>query len=354
MLPPAARRLLLWSALATLAAVLPAWLMPAARPTYEVRAEVQLPELEHPEYVTEAGEFAPPADAATRPTAKTNATPKPRSHARPTTPVATRATAPPATSSAATSSAAPLAIPAIASPPPVAAVPRTTPPPAKPIDPAVATLGRLSQRYWKLPSQRPAFQSELDAAARRVFFDPTPHLLPPQTVQPGDRLATIAQRYSVSWGYLATLNRVRPERLQVGQMLKVHRGPFAAIVEKGRYRATIHSRGYYVASFPVAIGRDNRTPVGTFVVREKVTNPAWHGPDETIAADDPSNPLGERWIGLEATGATPPVAGLGLHGTINPASIGTAASGGCLRLHPADIEQVFDLLVEGSAVEIRP
>ena len=345
MLPALPRRvrLLLWAAASLVAAVVPAWLMPPARSPQQVRAEVTLPSLEHPEYVTDAGEYRPPVDAW-----------KPAGALKKPADALKRSTTTPKTPEPAIRQVAATRVsqtPAVAK----AAAPKTVPParPAAARDPLVQSLAELSQRYWRQPSQRPAIQSQLDAVAEAVFFRPERHLLPPHTVQAGERLGPIAQRYGVSWGYLARLNRTAPERLRVGQRLKVHRGPFAAIVERDRFRVTVHSSGYYVASFPVAIGRAGKTPAGRFTVREKVRNPAWHGPDETIAADDPANPLGEHWIGLQAAAGMPAVSGLGMHGTINPASIGTAASGGCLRLHPTDVGELFDLLTPGSVVEIR-
>jgi lipoprotein-anchoring transpeptidase ErfK/SrfK len=44
----------------------------------------------------------------------------------------------------------------------------------------------------------------------------------------------------------------------------------------------------------------------------------------------------------------------GIHGTIEPGSIGKAASRGCIRLADADVIDVYDFLVKGSEVVIRP
>jgi len=59
-----------------------------------------------------------------------------------------------------------------------------------------------------------------------------------------------------------------------------------------------------------------------------------------------SNPLGNRWIGLNQKG-------YGIHGTNEPRSIGKAASHGCIRMAKADLEELFTLVSVGDEVEIR-
>lgn len=47
------------------------------------------------------------------------------------------------------------------------------------------------------------------------------------------------------------------------------------------------------------------------------------------------------------------VAGYGIHGTNAPASIGHAASHGCIRMRQQDLEELFELVEIGTPVEIR-
>ena len=47
--------------------------------------------------------------------------------------------------------------------------------------------------------------------------------------------------------------------------------------------------------------------------------------------------------------------GYGIHGTIEPDTIGQQASLGCIRMYNEDVELLFDLLYVGqSRVEVRP
>src|SRR5439155_21861230 len=104
----------------------------------------------------------------------------------------------------------------------------------------------------------------------------------------------------------------------------------------------------FIKSFKVGLGESNSTPVGTFVVKNssKMINPPWTNPKtgEKFLADDPKNPIGERWIGIEGQGDAKQFTGFGIHGTVDPESIGKMKSMGCVRMASADVEVVYDLL----------
>ena len=46
--------------------------------------------------------------------------------------------------------------------------------------------------------------------------------------------------------------------------------------------------------------------------------------------------------------------GIGIHGTHDPASLGTAATEGCIRLENSDLVRLVTRLPIGTKVEIRP
>lgn len=204
---------------------------------------------------------------------------------------------------------------------------------------------QLSNLYWKQPESRPQLIQRLRAVAYRIYFAPQPHYMEGHVVQAGDVLQNIAKDYDISWEYLAKLNRTDAKKIRPGQKLKVIKGPFAAVVDLSDMELTIHSHGHFVAQFPVGIGKDNASPVGTFKVLEKLRDPTYYGADGVIEHDNPKNPLGEYWIDLGE--------GIGIHGTIDQASIGKAESQGCIRLKDRDIADVFDLLTVGSEVLIK-
>lgn len=205
---------------------------------------------------------------------------------------------------------------------------------------------KLSQLYWKFPEFRQELLPSLEQTAATIFTSPDQLFGEPHFVEYGETLESIGKQYEVPWQYLALLNRITPEKLQAGQKLKVVRGPFGAVVDLSTYTLTIHSHGWYVRHYQIGIGRDGKTPIGVFTVKDKLENPEWYDPDGGVVdADDPDNPLGEYWLGLGDH--------IGIHGTIDPDSIGKAASRGCIHLGDADIEEVFSLLSVGSQVKIR-
>jgi lipoprotein-anchoring transpeptidase ErfK/SrfK len=98
--------------------------------------------------------------------------------------------------------------------------------------------------------------------------------------------------------------------------------------------------------YPVAVGAPGSpSPTGTFEIKNRLVKPTYFHPGTVITAG-PDNPLGTRWIGLSTKG-------YGIHGTNVEDSIGKAASHGCIRMHRADLEELFATLQVGDEVEIR-
>ncbi len=225
----------------------------------------------------------------------------------------------------------------------------------------------------KTEAEKSALRQKLGALNEDLVFSPKVYAgdtyVETYVVQSGDALAKIASKRDLAtdWRLIQRINRLsNPNRINVGQKLKLVRGPFHAVVTKSAYRLDLYmgspdepASWVYVKSVPVGLGEDNGTPTGNFVVKKnsKLVNPYWVNPrtGEKFDADDPKNPIGEHWIGLEGVGESAPYTGYGLHGTIDPASIGKQKSMGCVRMASDDVAQVYELLVDGvSVVKIQP
>lgn len=79
------------------------------------------------------------------------------------------------------------------------------------------------------------------------------------------------------------------------------------------------------------------TPEGKFKVVNKIKNRPYY--TLNIPGGDPRNPLGNRWIGLNARetwGTT-----YAIHGNNNPKSIGGYVSSGCIRMYDDEVEWLY-------------
>lgn len=185
------------------------------------------------------------------------------------------------------------------------------------------------------------------------------------TVKPGDNLSTIVSRENlkVDWRLLQWVNGMETDQIQAGQNIKILHGPFHAEIDKSTHRLDLYMgegpERAFVRSYDVGLGALDSTPLGRFQVRKghKIVNPTWINPrtGEFYPADDPENPIGEFWMGLQGIDATNSgERGFGIHGTIDPGSIGTDSSLGCVRLQDGEIDMIYAVMAEGvSTIDVR-
>lgn len=194
---------------------------------------------------------------------------------------------------------------------------------------------------------------------RQVADDPLTVLY---TVQSGDNLVGIARRHDVPAEIVALVNGLKSaDSIRAGATLKIPRGPFHATVIQSEFRLDLYLQETYVRSYPVGLGREQRTPNGLWKVVDRVPNPTYYPSEnatlrEVVPGGDPKNPLGTHWIkieGIEGDAIGQP--SYGLHGTNDPASIGKNESLGCVRMHNDDVAFVFKALRPGkSTVRTAP
>ncbi|QDU72273.1 L,D-transpeptidase family protein [Mucisphaera calidilacus] len=207
-----------------------------------------------------------------------------------------------------------------------------------------------------------------DVNATLVFSDqvlPGDEVAERYRIQPGDYLSRVGPKFNIPYQFIQDINGVDPNRIRAGQYLKVLRGPLHARVLRNQYMMDVFAKDpqgkpVHIIAFPVGLGENNSTPDGMWLVEpgRKVANPDWRNPrtGQYYQRDDPDNPIGEYWIALEGTdAATAGQRGYGIHGTIDPDSIGAQASMGCVRLRDEDIKLLYFMLSSGdSTVQIRP
>jgi lipoprotein-anchoring transpeptidase ErfK/SrfK len=136
---------------------------------------------------------------------------------------------------------------------------------------------------------------------------------------------------------------------------QVTSGSFAEsiVINRSSNRLYLYDGTRMSRTFPVATGQSiYPTPRGRWHIVVKWKNPWWYPPVQDDWAKGlkpvppgPSNPLGTRWMGLDAPG-------VGIHGTDAPGSIGYSASHGCIRMQVPDAEWLFEHVDIGTTVYI--
>ena len=126
-------------------------------------------------------------------------------------------------------------------------------------------------------------------------------------------------------------------------------------VDRGSRLVRLFKRLRHVRTFRVAVGAAGYdTPAGLHHVLSKQVNPTWYVPNsawagslagQVIGPSDPRNPLKARFISLGG--------GVGFHGTADLASIGQAASHGCIRMRIPDVISLYNRVSVGTPVLIR-
>ncbi len=185
-------------------------------------------------------------------------------------------------------------------------------------------------------------KNKLDALNEELVFSKTSS---PDAVfyevRPGDSLAKIAKKFDTSYAFIMRINKKPRTLIKVGERLKILNGKLSLLVDKSDYTLTILLNGHFIKQYPVGIGKSNKTPIGVFIVDNKLINPTWYSPDGVYEYGNPKNVLGTRWIGFEDKDG---LYGYGIHGTADPSSIGKDMSNGCIRLRNGDVEELFDFV----------
>ena len=154
-------------------------------------------------------------------------------------------------------------------------------------------------------------------------------------VREGDTFYSIARAFNVTIQRLITANPgINPNNIYNGLVLCIPIAPvpYSIVVSIAPKTLDLYRLGRFVKSYPVATGKPTTpTPIGTFTIVNKQVNPG--------------GPFGTRWLGLSEPH-------YGIHGTNNPASIGSAASNGCVRMYNRDVEDLFNIVGVGTVVRI--
>jgi hypothetical protein len=125
-------------------------------------------------------------------------------------------------------------------------------------------------------------------------------------------------------------------------------------VDRKRFRLRFYRRLRLVRTYNISVGRVGfDTPAGLYGIQNKAVNPAWSVPDKpwagrlagrVIPSGSPQNPIKSRWMGF--------FDGAGIHGTDDTASLGTAASHGCIRMSIPEVKALYRQIPVGTPIYI--
>ena len=166
------------------------------------------------------------------------------------------------------------------------------------------------------------------------------------TVQPGDTLEKLARKFATTKELIRRSNGFTGDVVRLGAGLRVFGSPFTVQVSRTSNELVLSAGGQFFKRYAVGTGQYSMTPTGTFHIVSRIAGPTWYRPGGApIPFGDTNNVLGTHWIALDRQH-------YGLHGTWETNSIGKQSSQGCIRLLNSDIEELYTLLPEGTAVTI--
>jgi L,D-transpeptidase ErfK/SrfK len=180
-------------------------------------------------------------------------------------------------------------------------------------------------------------------------------------------LYRLALERGLRWWVLAWQNHLKkPYKLKPGMVLKVNNTHIVpAVLADGlvinlpELNLYYFKNGVYQRRYALAVGKPSwPTPTGSYEINNKRRNPTWNVPPsiqeemeemghEVVekVPPGPKNPLGKFWMGTSA-------AGVGIHATNRPWSVGYSVSHGCIRMLPDEIAKLFPQIELGTPVKI--
>lgn len=133
------------------------------------------------------------------------------------------------------------------------------------------------------------------------------------------------------------------------------------VIKKSSNKLYYYRKGAFIKKYTVSTGKEPwYTPEGSFRISNKIPYPKGKAPNA---------PMGSRWMGLAVPysadqrgnknnggpDARSPIGHkYGIHGTNDESTIGTHASGGCIRMYNKSVAELYDTVPIGTRVQIFP
>lgn len=215
-----------------------------------------------------------------------------------------------------------------------------------------SNLSEARNIYQKLVNEFPnsrdvmEWQRKLEEINIKLLFSP---VLTSKSavyeIKPGDTLTKIAKEFKTTTDLIMKSNNLADGKIMSGRKIKVWTSPFSVLVDKSQNLLILKSDEEVIKTYVVSTGKNNSTPLGNFKITTKLINPTWFKAGAVIAPGSPDNALGARWLGFD-------LSGYGIHGTIDPQSLGKQVTEGCVRMSNSDVEQLYIIIPVSTEVTV--
>jgi lipoprotein-anchoring transpeptidase ErfK/SrfK len=159
----------------------------------------------------------------------------------------------------------------------------------------------------------------------------------PNEVESGSNLIVTDFDGSGGWVYHPQANTFAnmfyPNTFDEPSAVQIPYAPVQIVISKNQYILKVITGSVVLASKTVGLGKQDRTPVGTFTIQDRILKPMGYHPKV----------YGEAGLAMGQ---------YAIHGTYDEKSIHANQSLGCVRISNADILAVFPLTPKGAFVQI--
>jgi LysM repeat protein len=186
--------------------------------------------------------------------------------------------------------------------------------------------------------QMDVVQADLEKINMEIIFSntPTSNSVNHEVVS-GDTLGKLALQYGTTIDLIKISNHLKSDIIRIGQKLRIWNKGFNIHVDKSQNILILKADNEVIKVYRVSTGKNNSTPVGTFKVTTKLTDPVWFNRGVIVPPESPRNVLGSRWLGFD-------IPGYGIHGTVEPQTIGQQVTAGCVRMRNAEVEELYSII----------
>lgn len=188
------------------------------------------------------------------------------------------------------------------------------------------------------------WQKKVEGLNIKLLFSPTitkASIL--YEIKPGDTLTKIAKEFNTTVELIKKSNNLKTDKIFPGKKLKVYNRPFSIVIDKSQNILILKSNEEIIKTYVVSTGIDNSTPVGNFKIVNKLIDPTWFKAGAVVPPESPENILGSRWLGFD-------LPGYGIHGTIDPQTLGKQITQGCIRMSDQDVKELYTIVPPATEV----